>query len=263
MSAIINVQSIGQDYNLENPSSLFFSKSESSLYICDMGNRSVIKYYWNQETGDNTEIIQARNILKKPLAITMDVKKRLYVTDAELKTIYVFHHDRLKKLRDIRFELPGSITCDHSGNIYVSDFLQNRIYQIDDRGLVTSLDNISCRNVYGIFYYNNKLYFTNYDGIYRYDIDSGQSTCLISTELPPIAVTLDEEGDIYFSNERRLYLYQVKLNKLELILDRKIFHKIMKKKLYHIGAIVSIEESQILFSDTIKNGIYSVNLEKS
>ena len=84
---------------------------------------------------------------------------------------------------------------------------------------------------------------------------------LIESNISPIAVTADEQGDLYFSEHRKLYLYHVRRKKLELILDQEQWQKYGFDRLCHIGALAAAE-NKIFFSDTIKNGIYEIEIMK-
>ena len=204
--------------------------------------------------------------LIKPLAMCI-CSNQFYITDAVLNCVLVLRNavwERLEWYGGIsrKIHLPGSIAGDAAGNLYLADFLNNRICRIDAGRTISALP-IPCEKPYGIYVYQNILYITDTQNqrLLQYDLSGKMLRALIESNISPIAVTADEQGDLYFSEYRKLYLYHVRRKKLELILDQEQWQKYGFDRLCHIGALAATE-NKIYFSDTIKNGIYEIEIMK-
>ena len=84
----------------------------------------------------------------------------------------------------------------------------------------------------------------------------------------PIAITLDEEGNIYICEQRSMYFLNVKKNALSLIVDRDIWKEQMNRfmisnKICHMGAACVRHKGRIYWVDTIKGCIYQMILQFS
>ncbi|OYO87104.1 hypothetical protein CG709_14360, partial [Lachnotalea glycerini] len=114
-----------------------------------------------------------------------------------------------------KYQMLGGITGDNKKNIYVNDFLNNRICMIDEDGQVEELIHFgltryeelsgsfqTIKRCYGLFYHKDALYLTDTDSskIIKMDLDTKHVK-----ELPlnkymlsrPIALTVDSSGNLF------------------------------------------------------------------
>ena len=204
-----------------------------------------------------------------PLAITMDMSHQLLLTDAIDNCIYMYNYGTWNEITysgNYSLNIPGSIAVDQDENIYVADFLNQRICKIDRNRKVEVLNQISCRKPYGIFVHENSLYTACEEmaNIQKMNLNTNQNEKIVEG-YKPIAITLDSNGNIFFSENRKIYFYHKKEKRTTLLLDKRIWKSYSFPWLAHIGALVSVAEDKLIFSDTIRNRIYELkisNLEK-
>lgn len=254
---------VKSDAGLCNPSSLYFDGKKEELYICDMGNARVVKYFYFSRKLENIyHADQSGETLMKPLALTMDGENHLFVTDVQHNRIFQYRDGNFNGISiDLRIGLPGSITVGEEGCVYISDFHQNRIIKWLPTNKVIVLRNIPCSKMYGIFYKFPYLYITDTGNnrIVRYHTLREELETVINSGISPIAIAVSDET-IFFSENRRIFCLFSNGRKL-LLLDRKLWVKYDFERLGHIGAIAIGERKRLFFSDTIKNCVYEVILE--
>ncbi len=286
MNKIVSVKKIAGGDGLFNfPAGICRHSESNVLYIADMQNHRVC---WLKEDGSagalSRTVVCDDNCssLGRPLAVWASSQGRLFAADAEHNKIFckIQKEDTWKPImidKGFSFNFPGGVAVDESGNIYTNDFLNNRLVQISPEGKATVLlegeENII--KPYGIFYQGNRLYYTDTGNgrICYIDLKNGQVNVLkpqIKTKglSYPIAITLDEEGNIYICEQRSMYFLDVKKNTLSLILDRDIWKEQMNKfmlkdKICHIGAALVGRKGEIYWADTIKGCIYQMVLQPS
>lgn len=261
---------IGKSAQLKFPSGILFDESYNILYISSMQESKVVKYsfHTNELKKLPNTCSRERGKLKKPLAICMNENKHLLVTDARHDCIFSYVDNIWEEVRfsgDIKMNLPGSITCDKEDNIFVTDFLNNRICKIDRYNRISIIKEIICQKPYGIYLSNHILYITDtaHNKIQWFNIITKEQGYIPESGLKPIAITADVDGDIYFSEMKRLFLYHQQSKKVELILDNKKWNRYHLARLCHIGAMVSVSKNRFIFSDTIQNCIYEIMIKKS
>ena len=112
---------------------------------------------------------------------------------------------------------PSCVACDICGNIYIGEWNGNRIRKIDAQtGIISTIagngiQSISFNQVGGIVVDKNNppnVYFSNFNAgnngnIYRID-GSGTITSICATPRP-LGVTLDYNGDLYFTGNQNNY----------------------------------------------------------
>ena len=273
MSKVVDIKLlIGKKYGLYNPSGICYDKGNNTLYISDMQNKRIVKFdMYNKSFLElPAKCDKNRICLKKPLAITLTSKNQLLITDAEHNCIFKYEDGFWNEIEwtnntGLYINLPGSIASDSKGNIFFSDFLNNRIINIDLLQRISVVQEIKCLKPYGICIYNDILYVTDTENnrILWLDLNTRSYGISIKSNFSPIAITADEDGDIYISGNRKIYLLHQKSKDLELILDINRWHEYNFTKLCHIGALKSISKDKLIFSDTIKNCIYTIFLKKS
>lgn len=252
---------VNENGGLCNPSSLFYDRITDELYICDMGNARVTKYLCRFNQLQDIQQKNQEKCLLKPLAITMDGSSRLLVTDALRNCIFQYRERSwFEIVLDIEMNLPGSITTGEANCIYVSDFHNNRIIKWSSHKKVSVLEHIPCFNIYGIFYRTPYLYITDtgHKRIVRYHTLLNEFT-ILWRGISPIAVTVSEDDNIFFSENRQLYCLFSNGEK-RILLNSKLCMDYNLGRLYHIGAITTGHVNQLFFSDTIKNCVYEVIL---
>lgn len=251
------------DAGLCNPSSLYFDNRKEELYICDMGNARVVRYFYCsgklQDIGQDKE---SGNLLIKPLALTMDGENHLFVTDVQRNCLLQYFNGSFFDI-PIRqkLNLPGSVTVGDKGAVYISDFHHNRIIKRCPANNTFVLEEIPCLQMYGIFYKHFWLYITDtgHNRIVRYHTVKKYLEVIPWSGITPIAIAVGDDNRIYFSENRRIFCLFSDGRKV-LMLDKKLWKEYNFEGLGHIGAIAIKDEKSLFFSDTIKNCIYEILL---
>ena len=284
MNEIVSVKMIaGGDGFFNYPSGIRLNHEGNTLYIADMHNHRVC---WLKEDGSSGALSNAVIgddtclSLDRPLALWITKQETLFVADAEhnkifCKTQQEDYWEPIKINPRFSLSLPGGVTVDENGNIFTNDFLNNRLVQITPEGKITVLlageENVS--KPYSVFYQSNRLYYTDTGNarIGYIDLKDGQVHILNpQTETKglrlPIALTLDDEGNIYICEQRSMYFLNIKTNTLSLIVDRDIWKEQMKRyeikdKICHMGAATIKRKGEIYWVDTIKGCIYQMVLK--
>jgi len=267
------------------PSGIHLNNANNTFYIADMHNHRVC---WMKEDG-STDVLSnivagddSCSSLGRPLAVWVADQGKLFAADAEHKKIFCKYQQEdvwrsIKVDLNYYFNFPGGVAVDENGNVYTNDFLNNRLVKIALDGEITVLwegkKNID--KFYGIFYQNNKLYYTDTGNarICYVDLKSGQMHILqpqIEEKklTAPIALTLDKEDNIYICEQRSMYYLDNKSNILSLVADRNIWKEQMTKylindRICHMGAITVRCKGEIYWVDTIKGCIYKMVLKFS
>lgn len=284
MNEIVSVKMIaGGDGFFNYPSGIRLNHEGNTFYIADMYNHRIC---WLKEDGSSGALSNvvagddSCSSLGRPLAVWVTNQEMLYVADAEHNKIFfkAQHDDVWKPIKtecDFSFNFPGGVAVDECGNIYTNDFLNNRLVQISPEGKATVLlegeENIS--KPYGIFYQNSNLYYTNTGNARIGCIDlKNRQVHILNPQVKtkglsfPIALTLDEERNIYICEQRSMYFLDIKKNTLSLIVDRDIWKEQMsryeiKDRICHVGAITVKRKGEIYWTDTIKGCIYQMVLK--
>ena len=284
MSEIVSIKMIaGGDGFFQYPSGICLHHESNVFYVADMRNHRIC---WLKEDGSAGALsnIAVNNdgcsTLGRPLALWITRQGMLFVADAEHNKILckTQQENIWKPIRidpNFSFHLPGGVATDEGGNIYTNDFLNNRLIQITPEGKVIVLlegdENI--KKPYGIYYLSGKLYYTDTGNARVCYIDLKEKQVhILKPQVQtkglnfPIALTLDEDGNIYICEQRSMYFLDVKKNMLSLIIDRDIWkgqmsrHRI-KNRICHIGALTVKRKGEIYWADTIKGCIYQIILK--
>lgn len=268
MSRILTVRLLlGKAEGICSPAGLCYCQEEKRLYITDMQHGRVV---WCFPESPRVQEISRKcdeGCLQKPLAITR-MNGQLYITDAEYNSLFVFKQSVWEKIRwryglQPELRLPGSITGDPFGNLYFTDFLNNKVCKIDAGGRLSVLPTV-CKKPYGIYGSHTCLYITDAGNrrLIAYNYSEKKQRVLLRGSLYPIAVAADAEGDLYFSENRRIYLYHCRRNLVEILLDRDQWQRYGFEKLCHVGALALASHNTLYFSDTVKSGIYEIKIAK-
>lgn len=286
MNEIVSVKLLaGGDGTFNYPSGIRLNHGGNTFYIADMQNHRVCWLKEDGSIGALSNVVagdDACSTLVRPLAIWIANQGALFVADAGHNKIFCKTQQEdfwsLIRIDPIfSFNLPGGVAVDEDGNIYTNDFLNNRLVQITPEGKVTVLlegeENLN--KPYGIFCQGSRLYYTDtgYARICYIDLKDGQVHILNPNVeakglSAPIALTLDEEGNIYICEKRSMYFFDVKKNTLSLIVDRDIWKEQMnrngiKNRICHMGAATVKRKGEIYWVDTIKGCIYQMILKLS
>ena len=275
----------GVDGTFNYPSGLRLNHENNMFYVADMQNHRICWLKMNGSVGALSNIVAGDDTcssLGRPLAICVTNQGTLFTADAEHNKIFfkTQQEDVWKPIRidpNISLNLPGGVTVDETGNIYTNDFLNNRLVQITPEGKITVLlegeENLN--KPYGIFYQGSRLYYTDtgHARICYINLKDEQVHILkpqVETKglSSPIALTLDEEGNIYICEHRSMYFLHIKKNTMSLIVDRDIWKEQMNKHLIkdricHMGAATVKCKGEIYWVDTIKGCIYQMILKLS
>ena len=258
---------IGPEGGLYNPSGLAYCEDTGCLFLCDMQNGRVVQY----DFGSGSCIALDNSCtngkqLTKPLAITLHKSLGPIVADAFHNAIFayrdnIWHEIGLKTATPV--QLLGSIACDSCDKLYFTDFLNNFIYQMfpGDPAIRVPVD---CDKPYGVFLHRENLYITDYGNnrLVRYDVNSGAQSRLDTGAIAPIAVTVDGNGTVYFSENRKLCMCRKQECFVETIVDKTVWSRYGLEKLCHIGAVASLSPGHLVFTDTIKNCVYELKFDK-
>jgi len=273
----------GADGFFNYPSGICLHRESNLFYIADMHNQRICWLSEDGRAGVLSNVVASngsRTSLCRPLAVWITNQGILFTADAEHNKIFykTQQADVWKSIlvdSKFPFNLPGGVTVDERGNVYTNDFLNNRLVQIDPNGKVTILldSEGNINKPYGIFYQDNKLYYTDTGNarICYIDLVSGQVNALmpqIETKgfSFPIAITLDDEGNIYICEQRSMYFLDIEKNILSLIIDKDIWKAQMKKhsipdRICHMGALTVRRKGEVYWVDTIKGYIYRMILD--
>lgn len=286
MNEIVSVKMIaGGDGFFHYPSGLRLHHGNNTFYIADMHNHRICWLKRDGSTGVLSNAVGGDDgylSLGRPLAVWVTEQGMLFTADAEHNKIYYKapQDDVWKPIKiapDFSFNLPGGVAVDEDGNIYTNDFLNNRLVRITAEGRVTILlegeENLN--KPYGIFYHNNRLYYTDTGNAQICYIDLKDGRVRILTPQAegkgldsPIALTLDEEGNIYICEQRSMYFLDIRRNTLSLIINGNIWKEQMNKylikdRICHMGAVTVGYKGEIYWADTIKGCIYQMILKLS
>lgn len=272
---IIGIEDLGwNNGELNYPSGICLNKISNQIVVCDMHNHRVVwmdmmtreKGIFSAETSDG-------KILDKPLAICCSKSGSIYMADAGHNCIYLYRNTCWDPIKG-GFQLPGAIAVDTEENLYVSNFLDNTIICLKEDRKWEYLD-VEVDKPYGLYCDGHRLYITNTgeNQIIEYEINSHKKIFIsedrsMNSSIVPIAVTADEAGDLYISEQRKLLFYDKKEHELTVLLDRAIWKNEMERfhlkcKLAHIGSVAVANEGCFFFGDTIKNSVYKVEYEKN
>ena len=241
------------DGELNYPSGICLNRTNNRILVCDMYNQRVV---WmdivTREKGSFPVETTNGKILDKPLAICCSEAGNMYVTDAGHNCIYLYGSKGWIPIKD-GFRLPGAIAVDSKENLYVSNFLNNTIVYLNDDREWAYL-NVAVDKPYGLCCDSHRLYITSTgeNQLIEYQLKSKEKNLIFedfSTDLciVPIAVTVDEAGNLYICEQRRLLFYNRKKKKLAVLFDREVWknemkHFQLKFKLAHIGSITVVNE---------------------
>lgn len=284
MDEIISIKMIaGEDGFFQYPSGICLHRESNVCYIADMKNHRICWLKEDGSAGTLSNIVandETCSTLGRPLALWVTTQGMLFVADAEHNKILckTQKEDIWRPIRldpKFSFNLPGGVAADESGNIYTNDFLNNRLIQITPEGRVIVLlegeENIN--KPYGIFYQNGKLYYTDTGNARVCYIDLKEKQVhILKPQVQtkglnfPIALTLDEDGNIYICEQRSMYFLDIQKNILTLIVDRDIWKQHMNRneiqnKICHMGAAAVKRKGEIYWADTIKGCIYQMILK--
>jgi len=252
---------------LKNPSGMVYDQHNKLLWICDMGNRRILQY--EMETGRVNEIPSNCGNGSKlgiPLAIALDADHRLVVTDVEHNTVFRFNGgwEDIWPSGAVSLDFPGSITCDADRNIYIADFNNDRIVKAEPSGGISVMEDIHCKQPYGLYAHEDKLYVadTGNRRILRYHTHSGEreQDVILNGFASAISIALNNNGDIFYSENRRLFLLPHGSQEPVLLIDSKRWRDYSFARLAHIGSLSPIGQDIILISDTVQNSIYEIDI---
>jgi len=289
MNEIVPIKSIklivGGDKFFNYPSGICLHHESNLFYIADMHNHRICWVKADGTAGPLTNIVAGSNYcssLERPLAVWVTKQGTLFTSDASHNMIFCKtpKEDVWRPIHvawTFSFNLPGGVAVDASRNVYTNDFMNNRLVQITPEGklkvLLDSTGDLS--KPYGIFYKNNKLYYTDTGNarIGYIDLEDGQ-VHIVNYQAEnqklnaPTAITLDEQGNIYICEQRSMYFLDIQKNTLSLIVNQDIWKEqmnryIIQDRICHIGAATIKNKGEIYWVDTIKGNVYLMILDIS
>lgn len=283
----------GVDQELHFPSGICMDLLHGKLYFSELHNASV--YCVNTHDGA-IEKLSAKayshgeeTSIEKPLGISYGTQYGLVLTDVSKDRIYMWNEQETiwmdisdtRQLHKEKYHMLGGITGDVDKNIYVNDFLNQRICKITVSGeteTVVVYGQTSYKRAkgisstvgrcYGIFCYKEFLYLTDTDNskILKMNLSNNEIV-----ELPladgickrPIAVTVDNAGNILFCEQRRVVGVSSSGERVLFCLDTSEWKKYAKEfgipyRLGNSGAIVSGEAGIIYLLDPIRGKLYEM-----
>lgn len=285
----------GLDGFFSFPSGICREPGGEKLYISDMKNGRVclIDRTGNEKSVLSAEIIQNGVIgeLKKPLALTLSKQGSLYVADALLNDVFIYRPDgvfesvlsryhespELWTAAEPPFNLPGGVAVDDDEQLYVNDFLNNRIRRIDRQGRVTTIAGpgesggrgFSIDKPYGLCFSGGRLYFTD-TGNHRIlcvDVRSNQISEIVVKnnglkEFLPIAIAACS-GRLYICEQRKMWVIDIQNHEIHALIDRESWKALSEQfslgqRICHMGALCVPESGQIYWVDTIKGYVCRV-----
>ena len=264
------------------PSGVCWVYSKQLLYITDMHNHCVkyMKLVDNfPQTMPNTCLINGREEkLIRPLGITYSKYFGLCITDAGHNEVFIWDINneiwiQQKKCGNrYNFNMPGGITADDSGIIFINDFLNERICGIDRQGNLfkVKFEEIEpqVHKPYGICYKKDILYVadTGNNRIIKYSV-SQKKTYILNMDTSirlsnPIAIQVDDADNLLVCEQRRIwgissagsFLFLIDRNRWNLMAEEAGF----QDRLTYAGAVNALGKGRAILTDTIKGYIYEI-----
>lgn len=256
------------------PSGICLDTRETALYIADMYGSRICRLTRNGSRSALPNAIAGGDTLHKPLAVCIAADQTLYIADAGHNRLFRMgpcdSHWQPVKTGAYAFQLPGSIAVSPQGTLFAADFLKNRLVQIAPTGEAAILaeDETLILKPYGICLYQNKLFYTDtaHMRICAVDVKTGDVHSFPCKIENPIAITLDQTGNAYISEPKRIHYLDTQNNSLHRILDKEIWKERMRQygienRICHIGALCAGRIGELFFTDTIKGCIYRMTME--
>lgn len=259
---------IGKEAGLLCPSSLVSAAGGKRLYIVDMGNKRILGADLTSKMVE--EAGKPWPPFRTPLAAAM-MRGNLLVTDAEANFIWAWNGNRWRRIpfadTPLPVRLPGSVAGGDVGWIYFTDFHNNRICRTDMMGNFTVLTQIRCEQPYGLCLWKDWLYVTDTGNgaILRYHIPTNRCSLRYQGEkgkFHPLSLAADAEGGLYIGTNRRIFRLEAGGEEPVVLVDAGIWQTFGLHKLGHIGALAPLPGGNLLFSDTVKNCIYHLRLQR-
>lgn len=251
---------------MRSPSGLVYDEGTQTVTIVDMGNRRLLCFDLKKR---GLSSVCPAVPGWRPLAAAM-AAGGLAVTDVESNDIWIRRKERWRKAIASEglappLHLPGSIAGDRLGNWYFTDFHNNRICMQKD-GRSSVLEEIDCVKPYGLCLWKERLYVTDTrartNPLLRFAASSLPGGGKRRSAFFPYCRRCRFIGRLYISTARRIFLYRSSYRRLELILDAAAWERLRPEKLGHIGALACLPESGLLFTDTVRNALYHLRVDK-
>lgn len=291
--------------DLKFPTGICYEPVHKKIYIANMRKQNV--RWLNTDTGEKGVLpVQIRQPYKadrigQPLGIGISPQKGILIADivnndillleegsdmwvSVIKGVNSFIDDSGKEIPEPMLNMPGGVTTDTEHNIYINDFLNNRLRKIDKDGKLSTLTGdmdsgyedgelelAKINKPYGVFYGNDKLYFVDQgNNLIRYiDFVTGkvQTVKPQSKEVrmdTPVAMTIDPDGNIFISEKNRIYCINAKTGEQTVVLDNEIWKTLSERfgindELSYISALVTPDRGRLYWVDSNKSMAYSAD----
>lgn len=192
--------------HLKDPSGLFFDEEKKRLYISDSGNKRLLSYSFNQEIRFHAEF--THKDLGTPIGIVKDKRGYFYTVDSEKgEVLFIDPAKEAVVPIDLEGVMPGRMTIDGKGRLYVVDRLKKRILVLDtDRKVEkeilledTDISGINDIRVYGegriylLDTIDRRIYIINRKGDLLASFGSGDF-------LFPVSLAVSDKGSVYVAD---------------------------------------------------------------
>lgn len=288
--------------NLNYPTGVCVNDENNMLLIADMRGHKVycldtVSFETREMPADIVES-QSYKTIDQPIAVYSDSNSDVFIADAGLNMIFQKRsssNDWLPVLKDFEFlkeqgivnlnepplRFPAGVTINDKGTIYVNDFLNNSIREIEKYGKISTIigglqrgyndgtfQGAQINNPYGVFWHEGILYFLDkvnnavrycdFENEMVHTLKVGNNKLQLDN---PVAMDADNNGNFYICEQRRLHYVDFSIGCQSVLIDCEIWPDLMarfklKKEIGYLSGVAVSKKGEIYWADAENGLIY-------